>query len=518
MANPAEKLAASLEKLKRLQDKEVVGIKSSDLSRVDRERLMASGFIREVLKGWYIASPHDEQQGNSTSWYNSFWGFCSRYLEDRHGDNYCLSPEQSLNLHAGNISVPKQLVIKATKGNNLPTNLLFDTSIFAMRGPIPDNAEMAMWNELRITSLPSSIIHCTSSCFESHATEVRTALLMIQDASELLTLLLNGGHSTIAGRIVGAFRNIKKYKIADDILKTMKSAGYDVRETDPFEEPTPITFESYERSPYANRIKLIWQKMRETVVEVFPEAPGMPDDKEILLQQIDDLYTTDAYHSLSIEQYIVSPVLIERVRSGEWNTAANEADKNQKHAMAARGYWKAFEAVKNSIQKVFNGENAGYVADADHGDWYRALFGPSVNVGILTPSDLAGYRTNQVYIGQSKHIPLTKDGIRDAMPVLFELLKQERHPGVRAVLGHFIFVYIHPYMDGNGRMGRFLMNVMLISGGYPWTVIPVEERVRYMNTLENASVDMDIKPFAEFIAWLVESGLHGAPVANLDKR
>jgi hypothetical protein len=37
--------------------------------------------------------------------------------------------------------------------------------------------------------------------------------------------------------------------------------------------------------------------------------------------------------------------------------------------------------------------------------------------------------------------------------------------GVRVVLGHFIFVYIHPYMDGNGRMGRFLMNVMLAGGG-----------------------------------------------------
>jgi len=38
------------------------------------------------------------------------------------------------------------------------------------------------------------------------------------------------------------------------------------------------------------------------------------------------------------------------------------------------------------------------------------------------------------------------------------------------VLGHFVFVYIHPYLDGNGRIGRFLMNLMLAAGGYPWTV------------------------------------------------
>ncbi|WP_366635422.1 Fic family protein [Aquisalimonas sp.] len=41
---------------------------------------------------------------------------------------------------------------------------------------------------------------------------------------------------------------------------------------------------------------------------------------------------------------------------------------------------------------------------------------------------------------------------------------------MRAVLGHWLFGSIHPYPDGNGRMGRFTMNAMLASGGYPWTV------------------------------------------------
>ena len=48
---------------------------------------------------------------------------------------------------------------------------------------------------------------------------------------------------------------------------------------------------------------------------------------------------------------------------------------------------------------------------------------------------------------------------------------REPEPGVRAVLGHWMFGYIHPYPDGNGRIARFLMNAMLASGGYPWTVV-----------------------------------------------
>jgi Fic family protein len=90
------------------------------------------------------------------------------------------------------------------------------------------------------------------------------------------------------------------------------------------------------------------------------------------------------------------------------------------------------------------------------------------------------------------------------MPVLFELLEQELHPAVRAVLGHFLFVFIHPYADGNGRIGRFLMNAMLISGGYDWTVIRVERRAEYMEVLARASSGGDITPFARFIASSVE--------------
>lgn len=183
--------------------------------------------------------------------------------------------------------------------------------------------------------------------------------------------------------------------------------------------------------------------------------------------------------------------------------------------MAARGYYDAFKSVEQSIDRILKGENSGKVADEDHGIWYRELFGPSITAGILKASDLAGYRNHQVYIGGSMHTPINREAVRDAMPVLFELMREEKEASVRAVLGHFIFVFIHPYMDGNGRMGRFLMNVMLASGGYPWTVIPVEQREDYMQALENASVKGNIEPFAQFLSYLVKEGLKGTPVAKI---
>jgi Fic family protein len=108
--------------------------------------------------------------------------------------------------------------------------------------------------------------------------------------------------------------------------------------------------------------------------------------------------------------------------------------------------------------------------------------------------------------------------VRDAMPVFFEMLTQEAEPSVRVVLGHFIFVYIHPYMDGNDRIGRFLMNVMLAAGGYSWTVVPLERRDAYMAALEEASVRQKIEPFADFLAQLVREALRGKPVAKVPTR
>ena len=211
---------------------------------------------------------------------------------------------------------------------------------------------------------------------------------------------------------------------------------------------------------------------------------------------------TDAYHSLSIEGYRVTHELIEQVSSGDWNPEQSDTSKKYLDAMAAKGYWDAFQQVKLAVERVLKGESSGDVFEASHSDWYLALFGPSVAAGIINQADLAGYRNGSVYIRKSKHTPPNKEAVREMMPALFDLLIEEKNAAVRAILGHFMFVYIHPYFDGNGRMGRFIMNLMMASGGYTWTIVPVEQREKYMQALESASVGGDIVPFTQFIASL----------------
>jgi hypothetical protein len=511
MATPQEKLAESLEALHELQRRGIVAIRSSDLSRTHRERLLDTGFLKEVIKGWYIPSRPDEGAGDSTAWYGSFWDFCAAYLSERFDKEWCLSPEQSLSLHGGNRTVPAQLLVRTPRGGNKPTTLPHGTSLFDVRNAMPKEGEIVEREGLRLFSVPAALVAVSEQFFRRASTDVRAAMATVKDASDVLALLLEGGHSTIAGRLAGAFRNAGQERIADDIVKTMEKAGYTVRETDPFEDRPGIILATREASPYVNRIRLMWNAMRQPVLEAFPPPPGIPRDPSGYLKAVDEVYVNDAYHSLSIEGYRVSPELIERVRSGAWNPEQNAEDRENRNALAARGYYDAFVAVKASVEKVLRGGNVGQVSDDDHAEWYRQLFGPSVTAGIISAVDLAGYRSGPVYIRRSMHVPPPREAVRDCMPGLFELLSAEAQPAVRVVLGHFVFVYIHPYMDGNGRMGRFLMNVMLASGAYPWTIIPLERRDDYMAALESASVSQDIRPFAGFVGGLVEAGLRGQP-------
>jgi Fic/DOC family protein len=512
MPTPAEKLAQSLEALGQLQQTGgKAAIRAKDLSRTHRERLVANGFLREVIKGWYIPSRPDEIAGESTPWYASFWRFCAAYLNERFGAAWCLSPEQSLSYLAGNRTVPRQLMVRSPRARNRITNLPHKTSLFDVRAALPNTNDLELRDDLRLFLPEAALIACSPRFFASNPTDIRANMLAMRDASSLLRRLLEGGHSTIAGRLAGAFRNCGRARIADDIVKTMTAAGYEIRESDPFADKPGLFISVREISPYVHRIQLMWQKMREPILETFPQAPGRPPAIEAYMKQVTDTYLTDAYNSLSIEGYRVTPELIERVRTGAWNPDANPDDREQRNAMAARGYWQAYQAVLDSVRRVLQSENAGEVADQDHGTWYRELFAPSVAVGLLKPADLAGYRNAQVYIRNSMHVPMNSDAVRDTLPALFDLLRNEQEPAVRVVLGHFIFVYIHPYMDGNGRMGRFMMNVMLASGGYPWIVIPVSERSAYMSALEEASVQENIDPFARFLGGLTEKGLRGEP-------
>lgn len=498
MATGKELLASSFEVLRAIAKDGVV--RSSEISRTHRERLIQNGFLMEVAKGWLVVTNPSIDRNSSTTWHVSSKPFISRYLSERFGDGYCLSAEASIRIHAGSTIIPKQLTV-ITKAKGMQTlELPFGTSLLMYQDEANFPAERINRDGLWIMELPAALCRVPPAFYRNSPQDAEIALRMVRSSSLLLEKLLEKGSTSIAGRLAGAYKFLGEAHMADGIASGMMAAGHKIRLSNPFEVASPALASGTRIvSPHASRIETLWRTMREAVLEIFPEAPGIVTDMADYLRKIDKLYVNDAYNSLSIEGYQVTSGLIERIRDGKWNSDAFNHDRMQRDAMAAKGYNLAFQSVKRSIRKILEGNNPADVVNSDHRNWYLQMLSPSVQAGLLKPSDLAGYRNAQVYIQNSGHVPPPREAVPDCMETFFGLMNSETSPAVRAVLGHFIFVYIHPYPDGNGRIARFLMNSMLASGGYPWTIVRLETRNSYMDALEEASARHQIAPFAQFI-------------------
>ena len=505
MATMQEKLIESMDVLKKYQDEhgENLVIHGADtLGRTHTERLVDSGYLKMIIKGWYIGCLPGKE-GESTVWYASYWYFIAAYLNSKFGENWCLSPELSLYYYSGGSVVPKQLIVRSPASSNNIIQLPFGTSVLDLKASLPPVIDVEPRYGIRLYPMAYALLLVGPDYYRHDAQEARICLASIRDVSPVVAAALDGGYTSRAGRVAGALRSVGRDEMADMLLSMMRQAGHSIQEENPFNED--IRLASFPPSPYAARLRLMWMAMRPKVVSAMELTGIKPayQDAGSILAMMDATYIKDSYNSLSIEGFKITEGLLEKVRSGNWDTKNDEEDKERKNALAARGYYQAYQLLKQSVSSALAGRDPAQMYVKDHQSWHFQLFEPCVRAGIIKASDLVGYRTHQVYIRYSKHVPLNPDAVLDAMTALSTLMQEEEDAFIRAVLGHFFFVYIHPYMDGNGRTARFTMNSQLVTGGYPWVVVPVERRDEYMAALEKASVEEEIEPFVRFIISLI---------------
>ncbi len=119
----------------------------------------------------------------------------------------------------------------------------------------------------------------------------------------------------------------------------------------------------------------------------------------------------------------------------------------------------------------------------------------------IDDKNAGSYRQNKVFISGSDFIPPSPKEIAAKMTQFFKNLRtsqKEEHPVISAALAHKEFVTIHPFIDGNGRTARLLMNLMLIKEGYPIVIMPPILRTEYINALQSSNKGND-EPFLELI-------------------
>jgi signal recognition particle subunit SEC65 len=487
-----ELLASSLTLLKTVTDRIGTTVLSSrELSRVHRERLIAAGYLEPIIKGWLTVSRPAGLPRIMSAWSSVYWDFTKNYLNDRFGDQWRLDAVGSLRLLTENWQVPEQLVVCVPGKINQRIALPGNSSFYIYGGETLDHTVLK--NGFRIFPLEMAIARLPIHAWHENVTDALTAISSLRSHSDILRAVLQDGMITRAGAAAGALRSIGRDTDADNIIKMIASLGHRIREINPLEGiETPVFDRQRQtRSPSAQRITVMWARMRKDVLKAF-SSEGRPLSRHAALEHITNCYIEDALNSLRIEGYSVSPEMIEDTMRPDWQP--DSFAKSDRNVLAAMGYRKAFAAVTEAVRRVLEGNSGADLVADEHQRWHALLFGS-------TPS--YSYRDRPVYLGGSRHVPYPPTAVLDGMSSLLECIAGEPDARVRAVLGPFLLTYIHPYTDGNGRLARLMMNVLLVEGGFQWTVIPLVQRREYMESLEAASTQDDIRPLTSLISSLV---------------
>jgi Fic family protein len=206
----------------------------------------------------------------------------------------------------------------------------------------------------------------------------------------------------------------------------------------------------------------------------------------------------DAYHSTTMEGYRISREISDAIVRGEPLPGGPQNQETLQAAMAIQGYTIAFGEVLLRAQKHA-------LVDTDLIlDLYEALFRPSVDAGITDSAALRGWRNSSVSLRGWRYVPPNPKKIRDLIGGLERFAaRKDLSPIARALLVHLEFVTIHPFLDGNGRLGRLLMNQVLLSAGLPWVTIRSDERMPFFKAIEQAQVDGDATTFIRFVWHLI---------------
>ena len=135
-----------------------------------------------------------------------------------------------------------------------------------------------------------------------------------------------------------------------------------------------------------------------------------------------------------------------------------------------------------------------------------------LNLQGINNKQAGKYRNLQVLISGAKHVPPQPYLVPKEMESLFLWYNENKdklHPVVLSTEMHERLVTIHPFIDGNGRTARLLMNLILLQNGFPIAILKgdIDSRLKYYSALETAQVERNKEPFINLIIQNLEEML-----------
>lgn len=213
----------------------------------------------------------------------------------------------------------------------------------------------------------------------------------------------------------------------------------------------------------------------------------------LVLQKIEDAFSVENTHtSTAIEGNTLSLM--------ETNLVLQEGlsigGKKLREIFEVVNHDKAYRFVQSSIEQ-------GVCLSLKLAKDIHALLMENIIVGGV-------YRNENVRIVGAKHKPPHPFKMYEELKFFEQDLLSKAEslsPIALAAWTHAEFVRIHPFIDGNGRTSRLLMNFQLMKNGYPAVAFPVESKAEYFNALEHYALTRELEPFTQFVSRFVEARL-----------
>ncbi|MGV8176377.1 MAG: Fic family protein [Candidatus Bilamarchaeaceae archaeon] len=215
-----------------------------------------------------------------------------------------------------------------------------------------------------------------------------------------------------------------------------------------------------------------------------------PFDK-IALQKLQESFNVDlTYNSNAIEGNSLS--------LGETRLVLEEGitigGKTMKEHLEATNHKRAIELVESLVHKRS-------IEESD------VLGIHALILDRIDPHNAGFYRKSGVRISGTNYVPPNPSKVPELMKEVYAFLNSRGEPIEIGALIHQKFVDIHPFIDGNGRSARLLLNLYLMRNGYLPVILLRAERAKYIRTIERCRAEKDIGAFADFVARAVERSM-----------
>lgn len=207
--------------------------------------------------------------------------------------------------------IPQQVIALTAKGGKMVLELPHKTSVLVYQDAknLPRSVELV--RGVRAMPLTLALARVPPAFFENQPLNAEIALRAVKFVDDLARVILETGSPALAGRLAGAYQFLGDQERGDQLIRTMEAAGLSCQPKNPFAQAAPVLARLTRlTSPHAGRIGALFRTLREPVLASFQDLPPRVISKpEIYLQQVEAIYEHDAYHSLSIAGYRVTPEL-----------------------------------------------------------------------------------------------------------------------------------------------------------------------------------------------------------------